>query len=187
MSVNVLDSARAFARAGFPVFPCSHDKRPLVKWKEAATTDDAAICQWWRDWPGAMIGLPTGSTSGRRPQECRAMTSTENARRERAGAVSAKFSGFRSQHNRTTDKTQFQPGSDECAFRLVGPRFERQIERLHRLGPRPIVELLAEIVHRTGQSRFIADRLQAYAELDPAVLCALGADSFPPMPLELVK
>ena len=61
---GALESALAFARAGFPVFPCGHDKRPLVKWTEAATTDDATICRWWRKWPDAMIGLPTGSTSG---------------------------------------------------------------------------------------------------------------------------
>ena len=64
MSTDVLESARAFARAGFPVFPCGPDKRPRVKWKGAATTDDATICQWWRDRPESMIGLPTGSTSG---------------------------------------------------------------------------------------------------------------------------
>ena len=59
-----LQAALAYAHAGYPVFPCGQDKRPLVKWKQAATTDGAAICQWWQDWPESMIGLPTGSASG---------------------------------------------------------------------------------------------------------------------------
>ena len=59
-------------------------------------------------------------------------------------------------------------------------RWERHIEHLHHLGPRVFGELLAEIAHHTGESGFIADRLQAYAGLDRAVLRAVGDDSFPP-------
>ncbi len=70
---------------------------------------------------------------------------------------------------------------------LTGPHFERQVEHLHRLGPRAVAELLIEIAHCTGQSGLIADRLQAYAKLDPAVLRAIGGDKFPPMALELVR
>ena len=40
---------------------------------------------------------------------------------------------------------------------------------------------------RTGQSSFIADRLHAYAALDPATVRAVGADSFPPSVLGIVK
>ena len=69
----------------------------------------------------------------------------------------------------------------------AGLRFERQIEHLHRLGPRPLAELLAEIAHHTGQSIFILDRLQAYAGLDRAVLRAVGGDRFPAMPLQVVR
>ena len=43
------------------------------------------------------------------------------------------------------------------------------------------------IATATGQSRFIADRVEVYAALDPASLRAVGGDRFPPMPLELVK
>ncbi len=106
------------------------------------------------------------------------MTPTENARSD-AGAVS-KFGGFGSQYNRTTDKIQHQPRSDS-------QRFERMVERLHRLGPRPTAELLNEIMRYTGQSKFIADRLQAYAALDPEIVRAVGGDRFPPMPLEVVR
>jgi len=70
---------------------------------------------------------------------------------------------------------------------LTGPHFERQVLHLHRLGPRAVAELLIEIAHCTDQSGVIADHLQAYARLDPAVLRAIGGDKFPPMALELVR
>ncbi len=70
---------------------------------------------------------------------------------------------------------------------LAGRRFEHLVERLHRLGPRPLAELLIEIAHCTGQSSLIADRLQAYAGLDPELVCALGADTFPPAPLQVIR
>ena len=50
---------------------------------------------------------------------------------------------------------------------MTGARFERQIKHLHRLGPRVFAELLGDIARHTGQSSFIADRIQAYAALDP--------------------
>ncbi len=77
--------------------------------------------------------------------------------------------------------------SDKDGEALAGPHFERQVEHLHRLGPRAVAELLIEIAHCTDQSGVIADRLQAYAALDPAVLRAIGGDKFPPMALELVR
>ncbi len=70
---------------------------------------------------------------------------------------------------------------------LAGPRFERQIEHVHALGPRVFAELLGEIATATGQPALIADRLQAYAALDPALVHVIGGDKFPPMPLELVR
>jgi len=44
------------------------------------------------------------------------MTPIANARRVRTDAV--KFGGFRSQHSETAPEKQFQPGSDECCYRL---------------------------------------------------------------------
>ncbi|MBC7179842.1 MAG: bifunctional DNA primase/polymerase, partial [Roseovarius sp.] len=52
------------AKAGRPVFPCGPDKRPLVRWREAATCDPDQLARWWNDWPNAMPGLPTGRASG---------------------------------------------------------------------------------------------------------------------------
>lgn len=65
----------------FPVFPCRareetlavapgrtrlfKAKSPLVhNGFHAATKDEAQIRAWWRDWPDALVGVPTGSTTG---------------------------------------------------------------------------------------------------------------------------
>ena len=65
-------------------------------------------------------------------------------------------------------------------------RLERMVERVHALGPRPLAELLAEIATATGEPGLIADRVEAYARLDPEIVRALGGDRFPAMPLEVV-
>lgn len=57
-------AALDYAAKGYPVFPVGQDKRPRVKWKEGATTDAETIRDWWRRWPLAMIGMPTGERSG---------------------------------------------------------------------------------------------------------------------------
>lgn len=44
-----------------PIFPCGSDKRPLVPhgFKDASSDPDL-IRHWWRRWPLALIGAPTG-------------------------------------------------------------------------------------------------------------------------------
>ena len=67
---------------------------------------------------------------------------------------------------------------------LVGElRFHRQVEKLHRLGPRAYGELLAEIGEQRGIRTFIERRLRAYAALDPEVVRELDGDEFPRPPL----
>ncbi len=66
-------------------------------------------------------------------------------------------------------------------------RWERNIEHLHRLGPRVFGELLAEIAHRTGQHVRVVDLVEEYSRLDAAVLRVVGADRFPPAILGLVR
>ena len=61
--------------------------------------------------------------------------------------------------------------------------FARRVEQLHALGPRAFGEMLAEIGEQRGCRTFIDQRLMAYAELDPEVVKALGADRFPRPPL----
>lgn len=56
-------TALRLAKAGFAVFPCQSggDKAkqpmPFLKWREASTTAEGQILQWWRKWPDAAIGL----------------------------------------------------------------------------------------------------------------------------------
>jgi len=89
---GMLEAALAYARAGWPVFPCNptqdppdtsaakkKGKRPLVAgadkdeygakiprtgglWR--ATTDEAQIRTWWGKYPKALIGVPTGACIG---------------------------------------------------------------------------------------------------------------------------
>jgi hypothetical protein len=64
MNVN---RALALAQQAVPVIPCNPlNKSPLIAKKEGgngykdATTDTAIIRNWWRRWPNALIGVPTG-------------------------------------------------------------------------------------------------------------------------------
>lgn len=68
-SVSGLPVPRAAARlaaAGVPVFPCVPGaKNPRTEHGfHEATTDPARVAAWWRRWPAANIGIPTGAASG---------------------------------------------------------------------------------------------------------------------------
>jgi len=52
------------AHSGMPVFPCGPDKKPKVRWKEAATKDPETITLWWQQHVAALVALPTGARSG---------------------------------------------------------------------------------------------------------------------------
>jgi hypothetical protein len=49
--------ASAAALCGLAVFPCRADKKPLVKWRVASTTDGAQIGKWWKQWPQALPAI----------------------------------------------------------------------------------------------------------------------------------
>jgi hypothetical protein len=55
-------AALNYARHHWPVFPCEpRGKRPLCKHGlKDATTDGERIRAWWRKWPDANVGFPTG-------------------------------------------------------------------------------------------------------------------------------
>ena len=60
------EAAARFASAGMPVFPCAPGgKRPLVEHGfHDASTDARHVAAWWRRWPEANIGVPSGQASG---------------------------------------------------------------------------------------------------------------------------
>jgi hypothetical protein len=68
----ILAHALGYAADGKPVFPCINapgdlrrHKAPLIAGGfKNATTDQLTIRRWWKKWPTALIGIPTGSTSG---------------------------------------------------------------------------------------------------------------------------
>jgi hypothetical protein len=65
-NATTLEAAIIYARYGWPVFPCwPKDKRPFTTHGfKNASTDPRQIQDWWRRWPRAMVGVPTGSRSG---------------------------------------------------------------------------------------------------------------------------
>jgi putative DNA primase/helicase len=65
-TLGLLDLALSLASAGTPVFPCRPEsKRPLTaNGFKAATVFPHVIQRWWRDWPDALVGAPTGGRSG---------------------------------------------------------------------------------------------------------------------------
>jgi len=70
-------------------------------------------------------------------------------------------------------------------------RYEWRIERLHRLGPRPVAEFVLEIVEALAGSdierrALIEARLDAYCRLNPEVLAELGGDRCASVPLTVI-
>jgi hypothetical protein len=75
----------------------------------------------------------------------------------------------------------------QAVFALESMRFRWLVTQVHRLGPRVVGELLAEIGGEYLIRTAIETKLERYAALDPAVVRALGGDRFPKTPLHLVQ
>lgn len=63
---SMYHAAVAYINMGLAVFPLEeHGKRPKTRnGCKDATTDAAQVKAWWQQWPGANIGIATGSRSG---------------------------------------------------------------------------------------------------------------------------
>ncbi len=66
-------------------------------------------------------------------------------------------------------------------------KFRHQVLRLHRLGPRAVGELLAEIGAERSIQTVIDEKLDTYNELDPGTLEATGGSDFWQPPLHGVE
>ena len=63
--MNALETALAYVARSWPVFPCGSDKRPLTKHGlHDASSDPAIVKDWWKQFPDARIGVPTGEQIG---------------------------------------------------------------------------------------------------------------------------
>ena len=66
-------------------------------------------------------------------------------------------------------------------------RFQRDVSRLHRLGPRALHELLREIGATRQIQTYVEQRAAAFAAVDPDQLAATGGDRFPAWPVREVR
>jgi hypothetical protein len=65
MTGIIRNAALSYAGGGWPVFPCSARKVPMVAdWGTVATTDPRQVREWWTASPYALIGMPTGERTG---------------------------------------------------------------------------------------------------------------------------
>ena len=70
----------------------------------------------------------------------------------------------------------------------AGIKFQRLVGHLHALGPRPVAELLTELVGADEQARSdVLHLLEKYGGLDAALVHALGGSGFPAPPLHEVR
>jgi len=69
-----------------------------------------------------------------------------------------------------------------------GPRFPRLVEHLHRLGPRAVGELLAEIAEEWDiPDDALVSTLERFGRLSPEILAALNGVRFAPQPLAVIR
>lgn len=67
-------------------------------------------------------------------------------------------------------------------------KFQRLVGHLHALGPRPVAELLTELVGTDEQARRdVFCLLEKYHALNPELVRALGGSGFPAPPLHEVR
>ena len=76
----------------------------------------------------------------------------------------------------------------EMTTQIVGHLpFRRKVERFHRLGPRVLGEMLAELGAERSIMMIIEQKLDTFAELEPETLRVAGGDTFSPVPIHEVQ
>ncbi len=65
--------------------------------------------------------------------------------------------------------------------------FQRKVEHIHRLGPRVLGEMLAELGAERSIMTIIDQKLDTYVQLDPEALEATGGDKFWPAPVREIR
>jgi hypothetical protein len=80
-----------------------------------------------------------------------------------------------------------RPAVKQDQARLSDLRFRLLCAKVHACGPRVLAELLAELGRERMIQTEVEQKLERYAQLDPARVRAVGADRFPPLPLRLVQ
>jgi len=106
--------------------------------------------------------------------------------RSRPGAEAATFE--KNSHNSNSNRPGFNrslAGAQALAEQRL--RRRRQIEAIHRLGPRVTFELFDELDRHHGLGEDLDRRLERYAAVDPATLRSLGGDRFPTSPVRIVR
>jgi hypothetical protein len=66
------------------------------------------------------------------------------------------------------------------------PRFHHLTQHLHRLGERPVGELLIELARYHELEHEIVAKLEEFAEIDPALLDWADGRRWPPAPMRVV-
>jgi hypothetical protein len=67
----------------------------------------------------------------------------------------------------------------------TNPRMQRIVEHVHRCGPRPVGEMLIELLEEAGADPAVLDRLEnrGWDRLDPETVRQVGGRDFPRPPL----
>jgi hypothetical protein len=64
--------------------------------------------------------------------------------------------------------------------------FRQRVTKVHRLGPRAVAELLAEVAVEADVLDVVDEALDAFCRLDFETLQAVGGDRLPPLPIREV-
>ena len=110
----------------------------------------------------------------------KATTVTAADPRNRAPATEAQALGFQRDMQWSPPHREVRTPAKHTNGNL---RLQRAVERLYRLGPRPIMELLIEIADGADLDTALA----TYARLDPDLVRALNGDRFPMAPIHEVQ